>query len=109
MKTFNFFKSCLDTLSFLLQNGISVKATGFDSKLLNNLVSLGPACYFQNHLSHYLQISLGILHLSLVFLMIKNWKCKDKETQEGVYAKTEDKTLQDLMRFQGFLYRNFSK
>ena len=76
VKTFNFFKSCLNALSFLLQNGISIKATGFDSKLLNNLVSLHHARYFQNHLSHYLQISLGILHLNLVFLVIKNWKCK---------------------------------
>ena len=33
---------------------------------------------------------------------------KGKVTQEGVYAKAEDNTLQDLMRFQDFLYRNFS-
>ena len=33
---------------------------------------------------------------------------KGKETQEGVYAKTEDNTLQDLMWFQDFLYRNLS-
>ena len=33
----------------------------------------------------------------------------DKKMQEGVYAKTEDNTLQDLKRFQDFLYRNFSK
>ena len=32
----------------------------------------------------------------------------DKGIQE-VHAKTEDNTLQDLKRFQDFLYRNFSK
>ena len=31
-------------------------------------------------------------------------KMKGKVTQEGVYAKAEDNTLQDLMRFQDFLY-----
>ena len=33
----------------------------------------------------------------------------DKGIQEGVYAKAEDSTLQDLKRFQDFFYRNFSK
>ena len=33
----------------------------------------------------------------------------DKGIQDGVYTKTEDNTLQDLKRFQDFLYRNFSK
>ena len=33
----------------------------------------------------------------------------DKGIPEGVYAKTEDDTLQDLKRFQELLYRNFSK
>ena len=33
----------------------------------------------------------------------------DKGIQDGVSAKTEDNTLQDLKRFQDFLYRNFSK
>ena len=35
VKTFNFFNSCLDTLSFSLQNVISIKTIGFNSKLLN--------------------------------------------------------------------------
>ena len=29
--------------------------------------------------------------------------------QNGVYAKTEDNTLQDLKRLQDFSYKNFSK
>ena len=33
----------------------------------------------------------------------------DKGIQGGVYARTEDNTLQNLKRFQDFLYRNFSK
>ena len=33
----------------------------------------------------------------------------DKGIQEGVYAKREDNTFQDLKQFQDFLYRNFSK
>ena len=33
----------------------------------------------------------------------------DKGIQDGVYAKAEDKTLQDLKGFQDFLFRNFSK
>ena len=33
----------------------------------------------------------------------------DKGIQDGVYTTTEDNTLQDLKRFQDFLYRNFSK
>ena len=35
VKTFNFFNSCLDALSFSLQNRISIKTIGFYSKLLN--------------------------------------------------------------------------
>ena len=33
----------------------------------------------------------------------------DYELREGVYAKTEGNTLQDLKQFQDFLYSNFSK
>ena len=32
-----------------------------------------------------------------------------KGIQNAVYAKTEDNSLEDLKRFQYFLYRNFSK
>ena len=33
----------------------------------------------------------------------------DKGIQDAVYAKTEGNSLEDLKRFQYFLYRNFSK
>ena len=31
----------------------------------------------------------------------------DKGTQDRIYAETEDNNIQDLKRFQDFLYRNF--
>ena len=52
---------------------------------------------------------------SAIVIMDKNDYVKkvqemiDKGIQDGVYAKTEDSTLQDLNRFQDFLYRNVSK
>ena len=33
----------------------------------------------------------------------------DKGIQDGISAKTEDNTLQDLKHFQDFLYGNFNK
>ena len=33
----------------------------------------------------------------------------DKGTQDRIYAETEDNNIQDLKRFQDFLYRNFSE
>ena len=67
MKTVNFFNSCLDTFSLSLQNGMSIKTIGFDSKSLNKQLGM-IAFYFQYHLWHYLlQISLGILHLKIYF------------------------------------------
>ena len=33
----------------------------------------------------------------------------DKGTQDRIYAETEDNNIQDLNRFQDFLYRNFSE
>ena len=33
----------------------------------------------------------------------------NKGIENGVYEKTEDNALQNLKRFQDFLYRNFSK
>ena len=32
-----------------------------------------------------------------------------EEVKKGTYKKTEDTTLQDLKKYQGFLYRNFLK
>ena len=31
----------------------------------------------------------------------------NKEIEEGIYERTEDNTLDDLDKFQSFLYRNF--
>ena len=33
----------------------------------------------------------------------------DKGAQDRIYAETEDNNIQDLKRFQDFLYRNFSE
>ena len=52
---------------------------------------------------------------SAIIIMDKNDYVKkmqemiDRGIQDGVYAKTEDKTLPDLKLFQDLLYRNFSK
>ena len=52
---------------------------------------------------------------SAIVIMYKNNCVKkmqemmDKIIPDGVYAKIEDNTLQNLKHFQDFLYRNFSK
>ena len=46
MKAFNLFKTCLDTFSFLLHHGMSIKTIYFVSKSWNNWVSLDHAPYF---------------------------------------------------------------
>ena len=52
---------------------------------------------------------------SAIVIMYKNNCVKkmqemiDKRIPDGVYAKIEDNTLQNLKHFQDFFYRNFSK
>ena len=46
MRIFNFFNSCLDTFSFSVQYGMSIKAIGFDSKSLNKQLGVIGSCSF---------------------------------------------------------------
>ena len=46
VRIFNFFNTCLDTFSFSVQYGTSIKAIGFDSNSLNKQLGVIGSCYF---------------------------------------------------------------
>ena len=82
VKTLNFFNSCLDTLSFSLQNGIPIKKLGFEyqySISLNKYLSIiGSYFLLSKPFITLLTNAIGCLALEYLLLIwfISWWKFK---------------------------------